>query len=127
MFAQTRPSQNTYDPSDWLPLINRPMPSVPTPPTLRKVAPLKQRERQRATNEQATSWRRIRFATSGSIRKIQDWLDAHCEGRWHIGVTGFDSHRATKFGEVHFESFTDKQRFKAFFTAQQMVPVRLAA
>ena len=31
MPAQTRPSQKTYAPSDWLPLINRPMPTVPTP------------------------------------------------------------------------------------------------
>ena len=127
MPALTRPSQKTYDPSDWLPLINRPMPTVPTPPSLRRPTAPKQRERQKAANEQTSSWRRIRFATSGSIRRIQDWLDSHCEGRWHIGVTGFDRNRATKFGEVHFECFTDKQRFKAFFAAQQMVPVRLAA
>jgi hypothetical protein len=127
MFATTPNTQKTSDQINWLSMTRRPMPTVPTPPTLRKVAPPPQRPRKTAREEVASSWRRIRFATSGSMRKIQDWLETHCEGRWHIGVTGFDRDQATKFGEVHFENFSDKQRFKAFFATQQMVPAPLAA
>lgn len=127
MLANTSNAQKTFDPNNWLPFVKRPMPTVPTPPSVRKVAPTPKREPKTAREQVASSWRRIRFATSGSVRKIQDWLETHCEGRWHIGVTGFDRDQATKFGEIHFESFTDKQRFKAFFVAQQMTPAKLAA
>ena len=126
MLTTSPNAQKSIDRTNWLSMTRRPMPTVPTPPTLRKVTP-PPRPRKTAKEEVASSWRRIRFATSGSVRKIQDWLETHCEGRWHIGVTGFDSNQATKFGEVHFESYTDKKRFKAFFAAQQMTPARLAA
>ncbi|MBT6407804.1 MAG: hypothetical protein HOK06_09380, partial [Rhodospirillaceae bacterium] len=35
-----------------------------------------------------SAWQSIHFATTGSVRRIHDWLETHCEGRWHIGVTG---------------------------------------
>ncbi len=63
-----------------------------------------------------SAWRSIHFATSGSVRRIQVWLETHCEGRWHIDVTGVDKHLATKFGKVHFENGFDKQHFKAVFS-----------
>ena len=66
----------------------------------------------------SSTWRSIRFATSGSVRRIQAWLELHCEGRWHIGVTGMDKYLSTKFGEVHFENAVDKQRFKAMFSTK---------
>ena len=127
MPANTPTAKKTVTSNSWLSFTKRPMPTVPTPPSLRKLAVPQQRARKTAKEEVASSWRRIRFATSGSVRRIQDWLESHCEGRWHIGVTGFDRDQATKFGEVHFESVADKQRFKAFFVTQQAIPARLAA
>lgn len=87
---------------------------VPRPPILGapKASPAQ------AAKERESAWHRIRIATTGSIRHIQDWLDTHCEGRWHVGVTGVDKHLATKFAEVHFEQAADKQRFKAMFAAR---------
>ncbi|MBL6929106.1 MAG: hypothetical protein ISR44_08015 [Rhodospirillales bacterium] len=66
----------------------------------------------------ASSWRSIHFATTGSVRRIHDWLETHCEGRWHLGLTGVDEHLATKFGNVQFENSFDKQRFKAMFSSK---------
>lgn len=91
---------------------------VPPPPRCRR-RPLTlvaaKANKPQATTERESAWHRIRIATTGSIRHIQDWLDDHCEGRWHVGVTGVDKHLATKFAEVHFEQVADKQRFKAMF------------
>ena len=73
------------------------------------------------TESRESAWHRIRIATTGSIRHVQEWMDEHCEGRWHVGVTGVDKYLATKFAEVHFERIADKQRFKAMFAAHSAV------
>ncbi|MBL6946202.1 MAG: hypothetical protein ISR47_06170 [Rhodospirillales bacterium] len=92
-------SQNTCLPTRWDNANRRPyQPKTPSAPS--------------------SAWRSIRFATSGSVRRIQAWLELHCEGRWHIGVTGMDKYLSTKFGEVHFQNAVDKQRFKAVFATK---------
>jgi hypothetical protein len=126
---------STFSFQDWLPILSCKPAAQPknewSPRALRRKNP-----KAKASAPNSANWRSVRFATSGSVRRIQAWLEGHCEGRWHIGITGVDKYLATKFGEVHFESFADKQRFKAFFAAAQnsrqsatgnLVPARIAA
>ncbi|MCG8508564.1 MAG: hypothetical protein MI741_04980 [Rhodospirillales bacterium] len=134
MTPETRNTDNSFSFRDWLPILSGKPAAQPKnewpPRSLRRKAT-------KPVAPNSANWRSVRFATSGSVRRIQAWLERHCEGRWHIGITGVDKYLATKFGEVHFENFADKQRFKAFFLAEQnnrqpafgaaLAPARIAA
>lgn len=109
------PAKSTAVPPRRAAMVPPPPRRLPRPLTLVVV----KTDRVAKVPEKESPWHRIRIATTGSIRHIHDWLDDHCEGRWHVGLTGVDKYLATKFAEVHFEQATDKQRFKAMFAARQ--------
>lgn len=57
----------------------------------------------------------VKFATTGSLITLEDWLDVHCSEAWRLVLLGMDDDLDRKEIQIMFASKADKDRFVANF------------
>jgi len=55
----------------------------------------------------------IKFKTSASISKIQDWMEANCKNEWDVEIESISTELHQKMVAAYFESEEDRDAFKA--------------
>lgn len=57
----------------------------------------------------------VEFATLGALSDLEDWLEAHCQGEYSLGLESMDEKREKKTVKILFSEEADKLRFVAKF------------
>lgn len=55
----------------------------------------------------------IEYTTTGSVTRLEEWLDANCKATWTIVLVDIDDAFSRKKVRIMFESEEDKQGFVA--------------
>ena len=57
----------------------------------------------------------VEFVTTEALATLDDWLAAHCQGQYSLGLESMDEKREKKTVKVLFHEEGDKLRFVAKF------------
>lgn len=61
----------------------------------------------------------VRYATTGSVSTVEDWLSKNCRGEWDIRLADIDKIAGRKTLDVFFQYEIDKNAFKDAFTRKR--------
>ena len=64
----------------------------------------------------------IGMRTTRAIHDVEDWLDAHCRGRWQVTLGDMDETLTHKELIISFEKAEDRDVFKSSFAHSKPAP-----